>query len=518
MSDPLANCGSMSAPGASNTDDTSRLRLAVVIGDKPVPRWVHEVIGTVANHPRIDVRVIVGTGARTPRESLLQRLFRRFDQRRATAHSAEMQADQFTAHADSLLRTTMADFDPDVVWQIVPTQATVTARYGVWRYEFDSGFDVIRQGKSESCARLIESGTTTYLLGIAHVRTHPTSPAIIELELQLAGQRLLRDALDRLLAHAWTPSEFFAQHPAIKPQAKKSPRIIPFALSVLLPRMLRSRTESRSEWSVAIAPRRADGLPDIARASWMALPANGFIADPFVWRRDGVLHVFVEELPFAARKGHISVTRWHPQLGFDVLEPVLNDSHHLSFPFLFEHEGRFFMMPECHESGHLRCFECVEFPHRWIECEPIMKDMRGVDAVLVQNDGRWWLFLSRATGQIADDNLYAFHAESPWGPWTAHTMNPVRTGLRGSRMAGGFFRDASGRLVRPAQDSSQSYGGAVVLFAVEELTPHTYRETEITAINPKSFPAPWNERCHTFQQAGDWIVFDACRTTPATPA
>jgi hypothetical protein len=501
-------------------DDVSRrLRLAVVIADKPLPRWVHEVLGTVVKDPRIDVRLVVGKTARLPGASLLLRLFRRLDRRRAVSHSAMMQAEQFVAHGDTLPRTTLAEFDPDVIWQVVPTQAPASERYGVWHYEFDSGFNTIRQGKAESCARLMASGTTTHLLGTAHVRTHPTSPAIIELELQLAGQRLLRDAIDRLLAHAWTPQEFFAQHRLIKPEPPKpSPGIVSFGTSVLLPRLLRSRTESRNEWTIAIAPTRNDGLPDVARASWLALPANGFVADPFVWKHDGLLYVFVEELPFDARKGHISVTRWHPQLGFDALEPVLNDSHHLSFPFLFEHEGRLFMMPECHESGHLRCFECVEFPHRWINGEPIMKEMRCVDAVLVQHDGRWWLFLSRATGQIADDNLYAFHADSPWGPWTAHTMNPVRTGLRGSRMAGSFFKDNTGRLLRPAQDCSRAYGGAVVLFAVEELTPHTYRETEIAAIDPKTFPAPWNERCHTFQHAGAWAIFDACRATPVSPA
>lgn len=514
----------MSAPGAPPFDDASRrLRLAVVIGDKPLPRWVHETLGTLVNHPRVEVR-LVASGAKPKRTSLLHGLFRSLDQRRVATHSATMQDVRFTVHGDAFQRATLSEIDPDMIWQVEPLHAELSAPFGVWRYEFDSGLDLIDDGRGEGSAQLLaDMNGQTLRLGTAHVRAHPTSPAITEFDLRLAAQRLLRDAIDRVLANAWTPDDFAKQHESTTPVRARSVgnlRLVCFLLTRLIPRLRQARAvrHQRTEWTLGIAPRQADGSINITRTTWMPPPSNSFVADPFVRQHDGLLYLFVEELPFAAGKGHISVTRWHPQLGFDMLEPVLNDSHHLSFPFLFEHDGALFMMPECHESGQVRCFECTEFPHRWTEREPIMKDMRCVDAVLLQHDGRWWLFLSRATGQIADDNLYAFHADSPWGTWTPHTMNPVRTGLRGSRMAGGFFRDASGRLVRPAQDCSKAYGGAVVLFAVEELSPHTFRETEITAINPKSFPAPLNERCHTFQQAGEWIVFDACRTTPASQA
>ena len=79
-------------------------------------------------------------------------------------------------------------------------------------------------------------------------------------------------------------------------------------------------------------------------------------------------------------------------------------------------------------------------------------------------------------------------------------------------MAGNFFTRQDGRLVRPAQDCSVCYGGSLVFHEVEELTPKDYRERQIIATTDvASFPAPWNQRCHTFNLADKRVVFDACR-------
>ena len=86
-------------------------------------------------------------------------------------------------------------------------------------------------------------------------------------------------------------------------------------------------------------------------------------------------------------------------------------------------------------------------------------------------------------------------------------------------MAGAFFHRAGGGIIRPAQDCSSTYGGALVFFELEELTPSCFREREIGSADASSLPGPWRDRCHTWNAAGSWRVFDAChdtalRTTP----
>ena len=77
-------------------------------------------------------------------------------------------------------------------------------------------------------------------------------------------------------------------------------------------------------------------------------------------------------------------------------------------------------------------------------------------------------------------------ADSPSGEWTAHPNNPVKRDSRTARPAGPLFMQ-DGRLIRPTQDCSAAYGGAVVLCEVKILTPTAFEEQEIAHLAPELF-------------------------------
>ncbi len=56
---------------------------------------------------------------------------------------------------------------------------------------------------------------------------------------------------------------------------------------------------------------------------------------------------------------------------------------------------------------------------------------------------------------------------------------------------GPFFRLSDGTLVRPAQDCSQTYGGAIQLFQVDHLSPADYVETFLRRVDPPAGPWAW---------------------------
>ena len=65
------------------------------------------------------------------------------------------------------------------------------------------------------------------------------------------------------------------------------------------------------------------------------------------------------------------------------------------------------------------------------------------------------------------------------------------------------------KLVRPGQDGSRRYGGAVVLCRVDALTPETYRETPIGRIEPDW--APGLLATHTFAFDSRYECLDGLR-------
>ena len=72
-----------------------------------------------------------------------------------------------------------------------------------------------------------------------------------------------------------------------------------------------------------------------------------------------------------------------------------------------------------------------------------------------------------------------------------------------------LFRD-SGHLIRPAQDCSRTYGGAVALNRVDVCTPENYSESTIEFIRP--CPGSRNPHgVHTLSAWGDRTLVDAKR-------
>ena len=81
--------------------------------------------------------------------------------------------------------------------------------------------------------------------------------------------------------------------------------------------------------------------------------------------------------------------------------------------------------------------------------------------------------------------------------------------MRSSRPAGTPFR-IEGALYRPAQDCSRTYGGAVAINRVDELSPTGFEERLVTRLCPD--PAgPYPTGLHTICAAGDQTIIDGKR-------
>jgi hypothetical protein len=65
---------------------------------------------------------------------------------------------------------------------------------------------------------------------------------------------------------------------------------------------------------------------------------------------------------------------------------------------------------------------------------------------------------------------------------------------------------AGDQLIRPAQDCSQTYGGAVVLNAVLRLDSEGYEEEPVRRLGPQPGSYPWG--IHTFCPAGNMTLVD----------
>ncbi len=268
----------------------------------------------------------------------------------------------------------------------------------------------------------------------------------------------------------------------------------------------------REYWNIGVVEQSAGDIAArgiTAPVRWLPPPSEGvLIADPGCLDGEGGGRtLFAEYLDYRAPRGEIWTADLAP--GQDMTEavfrPLLATAHHMSYPRPFRHAGRTFLICESWQSGGIPMWERIG--ETWHERPPLLQGRKVVDPTLLEWQGRWWLFCTfQAAG--ADSRLHIFHAPDPCGPWLPHAGNPVRIDPAGARPAGPVFA-AGDALIRPAQDCSRTYGGAVVLHAITCLTPDAYDERTIRRIEPRD--AAYPHGLHTLCPAGPVTLIDGKR-------
>jgi hypothetical protein len=261
----------------------------------------------------------------------------------------------------------------------------------------------------------------------------------------------------------------------------------------------------REQWTLAYQYGRSD-RPVTGAFQTLTPPIDRYWADPFPIRVGNDYYIFHEELRFATGKGSIVLSVVDDAGNATGPVPILEKDYHLSYPFVFQWDGDFFMIPQT-ASHRVELYHCVDFPSRWKLERVLLSGLTASDPTPVCLHGSWWLFANVPAygATVAHDELHLFHADSPLGPWTPHRNNPIKSDVRSARPAGRIF-EHGGQFYRPAQDCSRRYGYAVSINRILQLNPDTYGEVEVDKIVPNGDPTVAG--VHTFNVTGDITVID----------
>ena len=284
----------------------------------------------------------------------------------------------------------------------------------------------------------------------------------------------------------------------------------------ILTRGMRSWLE-QDHWNIGIVEQPIEEFLDPARprqpVKWLPALAKGqFVADPFGWVQDGRLTIFCEYLDYRDGVGTIAAIQpGEPAAGERVpvtigpFPPV-----HLSYPAVFEHQGRLLCIPETQGAREVALYGLERFPDKWIKLTTLIENAAIVDATLFRHGELWWLAgASDPGGAQMGADLHLWFATDVMGPWTPHPANPVKTDVSSARPAGTPFV-SNGVLYRPAQDSSTTYGSRVVINRVLTLTTAVFREEPAAFVEPDT-AGPYPDGLHTLTAVGAITLIDGKR-------
>jgi hypothetical protein len=244
----------------------------------------------------------------------------------------------------------------------------------------------------------------------------------------------------------------------------------------------------------------------------IADPGHRFYADPFPVTWQGRTVVFFEDLDHRLGKGIISAIAFDGSGPKGPATPVLEEPWHLSYPFLIEHDGELWMIPESSEHRDVALYRCIAFPNRWERHTTLLSGLELGDATIVRHNDRLYLFGATRDGAGGySDTLSIFHAGHLFGPWLPHDGNPIMVDRSSARPAGNFIT-IDGQLWRPVQDCSDGYGAALGLAEITELSPASFRQTVRHTLRPGS---RWpGRKLHTLNRCGRLEVIDGSRIQP----
>lgn len=489
-----------------------KLRVGLYADADLQPRWAVEAFAKVAASEFAEIVVIAVDAARAPARA---HAYASYIDRKLFVRGADpdelVDLPRYVAHQRKMTGAEgLVPLDLDVVFALGAVEDTLLdgiARYGVWRFSADGSREVLSGEPVTRSALLarITPGAEPRLVYQSWACTDPVSIARNRARLMAKTSEFAWRALRE--THR-SGSGWLEQCKIQRPGELPPPQS---GMGAVFGKWLARGLEKalyREHWMLAFR-RGANGPigPDLEGFTRIMPPRDRYWADPFVVQKDGRAFVFFEELPFKTNKGVISMLEIAPDGTWTKPVRVLERDYHVSYPFLIEHKGRLYMIPETAQNGTVEVYRCVDFPHKWERHATLLEGVRLVDATFHRGADRWWMFANAASpGWSLNDELHLFYADDLFGSWRPHARNPVKSDVRCARPAGNLYW-RNGSLYRPAQIDAPRYGAGLSLNRVLRLTPHEYAERQVERVLPSADAGLLG--IHTVNRAGDITVVDA---------
>jgi len=234
-----------------------------------------------------------------------------------------------------------------------------------------------------------------------------------------------------------------------------------------------------------------------------------FFADPFILTADdSTISVLVEDFPYYDKLGKISLlTIDRNTYSLIDRKVILSQPFHMSYPFIMrKNNDAIWVAPESSQSGNLYCYS-INQNTMALGNRQLLLSEPALDSTIVEYDGHWWLFCTKR-GEASNKDLYIYYSDTPKGPWTAHSENPVVRDAASARPAGSFIK-VGDALYRVIQKCDRHYGEAINVTQINKLSPTEFRETFIKEL--KAQPDEYSESFHTINGFGDLTVVDGVR-------
>ena len=142
-------------------------------------------------------------------------------------------------------------------------------------------------------------------------------------------------------------------------------------------------------WNVAFRRKPQGSILTDRETPFEVIPNNirYWAADPMIFTHEGETVLFAELYDYVLRRGVIGVSRYLDNGRFSSWTPILRESFHMSYPYVFRSGDQIFMIPETTARKALLVYRAVQFPMRWELHKVIREDVLWADTSIASDGG-----------------------------------------------------------------------------------------------------------------------------------
>lgn len=237
-----------------------------------------------------------------------------------------------------------------------------------------------------------------------------------------------------------------------------------------------------------------------------------FIADPFIIKDDNKFYMFFEVLEKYKDKASIGLATSISGENWNYEKIILNEPFHLSYPYVFKDKEKYYMIPECGQSGYVKLYVSEAFPYKWKLVANLLAGTYG-DSSIIYEDDMYWLFAEKKNeDEKRNCNLHLFYSKKLTSDWKEHPKSPLIINNTNLARPAGRIIKLNKDIFRFSQNDSPYYGKSLNMFKIIKLNEIEFEESQIEiALEGSNIDNSWNKDgmhhidcCHI--NNNEWII------------